>query len=241
MILSQLSRLLGKCQNIVAQSFPHYCLLCDSASHTHLDLCPVCRGMLSENRQACTVCGRPLATDTRVVCGACLRDPPPFSATFACFRYCLPADYFVRELKFGGNTVYARLLGELMADEIRARGVVLPQALVPVPLGRARLLSRGFNQSAEIAAVCSAALKGPPLDLTLVRRVRETVPQSQLSQRERHRNIRNAFRVEARAGAYAHLALVDDVMTTGSTVREISRALKRAGVQRVDIWVAARA
>lgn len=240
MILAQLSRLLGECQNIVAFLSPHFCVLCDCTSRNPFDLCPVCTDMLSENRHACAVCGLPMHASSPRVCGACLTHPPPYSATLACFQYSLPADYFVCELKFSGKLVFGRLLGELMAREVMARGVVLPEALVPVPLGADRLLGRGFNQSAEIAYACSRALVGPAVDTSLVRRVRDTHPQSQLKAIERRKNIRGAFSVAPRAAGYRHVALVDDVMTTGSTVAEIARRLRAAGVQRVDVWVAAR-
>ena len=241
MILAQLSRVLGKCQNIVASLAPHVCVLCDSTSPNPLDLCPVCLEMLSEIRHACTVCGSPLSKKGNAVCGRCLQDRPPFTTTLSCYHYTLPADFFVCELKFAGKLVYARLLGELMAREVIARGVLLPEVLVPIPLGSNRLLSRGFNQSAEIAVACSRALVGPPVDTTLVKRVRETQPQSQLKAAERHHNILGAFRLQPPAETYRHVALVDDVMTSGSTVREVAGLLRNAGVERVDVWVAARA
>lgn len=130
-------------------------------------------------------------------------------------------------------TWLSRLMAEHLVTQER------PQALVPIPLHRGRLRRRGYDQSLELARPLARQL-GVPLRDDLLRRVRATAAQSRLDAGARRRNLRGAFAVSAGAAAPSHVALVDDVMTTGATARSAATALLRAGVRRVDVWVRAR-
>ncbi len=125
-----------------------------------------------------------------------------------------------------------------MAQRLQAE-TPLPELIIPVPLHHARYRSRGFNQAIEISRPLSATLK-IPMDNHAVKRIINTSSQSELHAKERHKNIRGAFQVKKAINA-KHIAIIDDVITTGSTVTELAKVLKRAGVKRVDVWSFARA
>lgn len=216
--------------------YPPTCVLCGGSGLPGRDLCAVCRDDLPYNEPACETCARPIALAG--VCGACQRRPPPFDAALAALRYAPPVDWLVRRFKFDGRLSCGVALAELMAGAIMEAGLELPGAIVPVPLHRARLRSRGFDQARELARVLSGRLETPARD-DLLRRIRPTAEQSGLDAAKRHGNVRRAFQLAKHPPA--HVALVDDVMTTTSTAAECARELKRAGCERVQVWVAARA
>lgn len=174
-------------------------------------------------------------------CGKCQLRPPVYALAHAPLLYAghNEVGFLVKGLKFGRRHACARLLGTLLAESLAGRADP-PEALIPVPLHPKRLQARGFNQSLEIARFLSARLD-IPLAPEACRRVRDTAAQSSLgSAKERRMNLRKAFRV-APGLAYQHVALIDDVMTSGTTVTELARTLRRAGVARVEVWACARA
>ena len=220
-----------------------HCCLCDASGTGDRDLCDVCRSVLPFNRSVCRQCGTPLPAETAnasKICGSCLAQPPHVEKTLAPFLYQYPVDHMVTSLKLGGQLMFARLLGQLMMDEIKQRYRLdsLPEFLVPVPLHPNRLLHRGFNQSGLIAGELATHLQ-IPLGNGMIRRSADTPTQTGLSRSGRRKNVRRAFRVDSPI-AGSHVAIIDDVMTTGSTLNEVARVLKRAGVERVDAWVFAR-
>lgn len=175
-----------------------------------------------------------MPSPARAVCGACLAHPPHFDATLAAWRYDYPADRLLLSLKF-----HRRLaLAPLLALALEKAGLAPVEMIVPMPLDRARLAERGFNQAAEIARHLARAT-GTPLSLDAVARVRATRPQTDLPHAERVRNVRGAFAARAPLEKIT-VAVVDDVMTTGATLNEVAKTLKRAGAARVVNWVVAR-
>lgn len=212
------------------------CVVCGEAGDGGLALCSPCREGLPFNRQACAHCGLPLALAADA-CGRCLRRPPPQAHTAAVFVYRAPLDRLLPRAKFHGDLASARLLAALMAPALAT--APRPQALVPVPLHGARLRRRGYDQALELARPLARALTLPLRD-DLLHRVRATTAQSRLDAGARRRNLRGAFAVRADLALPSHVALVDDVMTTGATAQAAALALRRAGVARVDVWVCAR-
>ena len=222
---------------------PPVCVLCGAegirqSSHVR-DLCPACQQALPWGGSQCARCALPLsASATEALCGRCQTNPPAFELCLSPFHYQAPLDHLLQGLKFNGRLEQARLLGELMADWLASVVENTPDRLIPVPLHAARLRERGLNQAVELARPIAKRL-GLPLDLDSVRRTVATSPQSDLSRKQRLKNIRGAFEVvEAVSG---HVVIIDDVMTTGSTAHELAKTLLRAGADQVDVWVCARA
>ncbi len=230
----------GLCQNLQALEhalLPPTCLLCGAAGYAGRDLCVGCAADLPRPQPACPRCGDALPGAGEWLCGRCQRRPPPFDAAWAALRYAAPVDRLFVDLKFRGRLAAAKLLAQLLEEAVRAAD--RPEALIPVPLHRGRLRERGFNQALELARPLAHRMHLPLLRDVVVRR-RATAPQTVVEAAARRRNLRGAFAVN-RPLAVRHVALIDDVMTTGSTLTELSTVLKRAGVQRIQLWVAGRA
>lgn len=228
-MLMRLSRFrAGSLRALLAQD----CILCAAPSGEAL-FCAGCAGDLPALGEACPRCAGPSAGGA--LCGACLARPPSFDATVAVWRYEFPVDRLVAALKYGGRLALAAALGAALAARVAGRRV---DALVPMPLAPSRLRSRGFNQAVEIARPL-ARDSGLRLDAGLAARVRDTLPQTDLPHDAREANVRGAFGV-TRAVAGLSVAIVDDVMTTGASLEELARTLKRAGAAQVENWVVAR-
>lgn len=231
----------GALARVAARLWPARCLVCREAGSGSRDLCQACADALPWNRSACARCAIPVPAypdaGSAQVCGACLRAPPPLHAARAAFRYAFPLDRLLPRFKFHYDLAGGRLLAQLMAQAFI--DVERPQALLPVPLHRARLRTRGYDQALELATPLARALQLPLLRDALLR-ARDTAPQSRLDAAQRRRNLRHGFSVGAGATLPAHVALVDDVMTTGATLHAAANALHRHGVGRVDAWVCAR-
>jgi ComF family protein len=208
---------------------PPVCVLCGAPGQAGnepwgLDLCRHCEA----------ACPRPSTT-------SCVGEQPSSAsgcnAICVLFQYRPPVDRLITQLKFNLDPVPARVLAMLFTRELQdAR----PQFIVPMPLHPLRLRERGFNQCAEIARHLAPRVKVPVAPHLLLRR-RHTLAQSGLSAAQRRVNVLGAFAVHARQPLPQHVALLDDVMTTGSTLAAAAQALKAAGVQRVDAWILARA
>jgi ComF family protein len=165
--------------------------------------------------------------------------------TVAACSYVEPASSLISRFKYQAALQHGAVLGALLLERLRHeyRDVVLPRLLVPVPLHASRLRERGFNQALLLAQQLGAALN-IPVAPTLLERVRQTPAQQGLSARERKQNLRGAFRMRADAvHDYTSIALIDDVVTTMSTVHEVARVLRRAGCGELEIhvWCLARA
>lgn len=218
--------------------YPPTCLLCGDAGEGGLDLCGGCLESLPRIQEACTRCALPLAhPGFNGLCGECQQTPPAYDAALALFHYQQPVRHLIQALKFGGRLDCARTLGRLLAEHL-AEHPHRPDALVPVPLHPRRYRERGFNQSAEIALELSRRL-AIPLHASLCTRIRHTPAQAGLSARQRRVNVQRAFQV-ADTGLPRHVAIVDDVVTTGTTVNELARTLRAAGVVCIQVWAVAR-
>ncbi len=216
--------------------FPATCILCGAPGEAQRDLCAHCYAELPRMGNACLRCAKPLAQGN--LCGQCLKSPPPFDSAYAPFLYQRALPSLITGLKFQAQLQNARLLADLMAEDIQRRQIELPQCLLLVPLHPSRLKERGFNQALEIARLLSRRLH-LPLNHQALKRIRATPPQAGLDQKARKKNLRGAFALNQPL-AFDHVAVLDDVFTTGSTLREVSRMYKAAGVRRVDVWALAR-
>lgn len=227
----------------ISACLPSSCALCRQTGDALL--CVDCRQQyFKKELSRCRQCAIPLAKhDAHFICGECLSSPPGFDGTVVASDYSAPADQLVLALKFGHRLALSALFAELLRDAaLRATEQHLPEILCAVPLGQQRLRERGFNQSLEIAKLLALQL-GIRLDPELMRRTRETAQQSGLHPDERQKNVRNAFTPNQHAIELIkgkHIGVVDDVMTTGTTLHEIATVLKRFGASKVTNYVFAR-
>ncbi len=220
--------------------YPHTCLLCGAAADTGLDLCTGCRDDLPYIHNPCPRCGLPLPAQPKPgsPCGRCQHTPPPFDRCLTPFLYRNPITDLVNGLKFHKRLQYGRVLSGLLREFLEQRVRDRPQLLIPVPLHPARQRERGYNQALELARPLGHRFR-IPVDINHCLRTRPTLPQSALTLKARKTNIRGAFTLENTLRA-DHVALIDDVVTTGNTVAELTRLLKRDGVERVEVWALAR-
>ena len=223
-----------------------------------LCLCAPCEFTLRPNAHSCAVCARPLPlaetaaahdggvgdapqTDGGRVCGQCQKTSPRYDRVVAPYTYSEPARALVIDLKFHEKLLNARVLAILFAKRLNARPPhdSWPDTLIPVPLHPSRIRRRGYNQSLELARELGRLTAIPVRPRHCERRI-NTAPQADLPLAQKRANVRGAFACRADLKG-RHIAIVDDVMTSGHTVGEMARALKKSRAARVDVWVMTRA
>ncbi|MDQ7016216.1 MAG: ComF family protein [Gammaproteobacteria bacterium] len=227
-------------QRLLDKIYPQHCLLCHASSQ-NISLCQGCQNELPSNHNACWHCAQPLegaAQHSALICAHCLKKPLTIDRCIVPFRYHSPIDFMVKQLKFQQKLVYAPLIAELMLFSLKQE-TDLPQLILPVPLHSARLQQRGFNQSQEIALHLAKLLNLTCRYDLLTRRI-NTRSQTELTAKLRQKNIKGAFQVRKTIPA-KRIALIDDVMTSGSTANELAKTVKQAGVEEVQLWAFARA
>jgi len=214
--------------------FAHACLLCGTASGTDR-VCSGCRRELPHHTlPQCPQCAIP--TPDGQTCGTCLKHPPAFDHSIAAFSYRFPVNQLIPALKYHSRLAIAQVLGQHLAEAVA--NCPRPDLLIPMPLHPARIRQRGFNHATEIARVVATSLK-LQLDFSCCKRVRDTPPQVALAYDQRRRNVRGAFECNSTVEG-KRIALIDDVMTTGTSLDELAKTLKRAGALEVEAWVVAR-
>ena len=229
--------------------YPQQCALCGAGGWQDRDLCRDCYEELPVSHGACRICAIPLPVVVEnneekqlLVCGQCQQQSRQYDTCHSAFIYQSPIDKLIHQLKFRHKLHLATLLGNLMAEALEKRltdSKHLPDCIIPVPLHKSRLRERGFNQALELARPIAHRFNVPLLPNYCVRN-KATLPQSDLPAEERLKNIKGGFTVQRNFSA-RHVAIVDDVMTTGSTVEVLAETLKESGVQTVDVWICARA
>ncbi|MEA3292699.1 MAG: ComF family protein [Pseudomonadota bacterium] len=214
---------------------PQRCPLC--REQARYGFCVKCQLLLPWIEASCPQCGTEMPKN--MLCGACQKKAPRFGATTIPFHYAEPVDRMIQNLKYNGQLYLSGALGKMIAISVIRRKPDLPDMLLPVPLHRSRLRKRGYNQSLEIAREISRQLS-IPVNYKLAERTRSTVTQTGLTAPERRRNVRGAFSVSGTIPRQ-HFAIVDDVVTSGSTANELARTLMLAGAERVSIFAVSRA
>ena len=228
--------------NALARLLPRRCVVCDTSSGSRrISVCEPCeRDFFAVDVYRCERCAIRVPAsqhDAPLICGRCLADTPHFDATTTLADYASPVDGMVTAMKFTARIDLANFFGRLLAERVSADHLA-DGIVIPVPLAYERLRERGFNQSHQIARAFAAATSRRFVADRLLR-VRHTAPQLSLALKERRRNVRDAFAVQG-AVKDTSIFIVDDVMTTGNTLNEIARVLKRAGALRIHNLVAAR-
>lgn len=214
------------------------CVLCKKAAHTdHPALCLACRNLLTRSH-CCEQCGNRLEIKTINICGNCQTSPPSIDHTFSASTYSTTAKELIKQLKFNKQLLIAYSLGKLLADMISQQNIKLPDIIIPVPMHKNRLRKRGFNQALEIAKPVARQL-AIPLSNTIAYRKTYTLPQTEMDATTRRTNPQASFDCNKLSGE--HIAIVDDVITTGSTVNELAKTLKQQGASTVSAWSIAHA
>jgi ComF family protein len=222
-----------------ATLLPSLCAVCRAGARD--GLCGDCQARFAAPRPRCRRCGLALGAAADV-CGACVNESPPFERCVCVADYAFPWDHLVAQMKFRNRPELAAPLAALLAAAVRREAAPLPALVLPVPLAPARLAERGHNQAWELARPLAAALK-LPARADLLQRPLDSEHQATLNREQRQRNLRGAFMVDPRRRSALQglaVALVDDVLTTGSTAREAAATLLRAGAASVQVWVLAR-
>ena len=218
---------------------PSLCAVCRSWGRR--GVCASCCDRFAPRVARCERCALQVP-DGVAVCGTCLVHAPAFDAALACFDYRAPWDRLIAAFKFRGALELAPFFAATLRAEASRRDGPRPSLVVPAPLATERLRERGYNQAWELARRVARGL-GVAADASLLLRIRETAHQLDLPPASRAGNVRGAFAVEPRRRAEIagrRIAIVDDVMTTGSTAAEIATVLKQAGASHVEVWVLGR-
>lgn len=246
-------------QKLLSNLFPSRCILCRKTMHgqsvneptinERIEICSDCFKVLPRNDFFCMRCALPLADDVsgNVICGRCIQETPAYDYAYSPFRYEDDIINLVHQLKFGEKITYARTLGEILLntlqEKLKADGELniksRPDCLLPVPLHNTRMRQRGYNQSIEIVRVIAKKLN-IPIEYNAVIRQRSTSAQTGLNVAQRKNNIKGAFSLVSEIKE-KHVLIIDDVMTTGSTVNELAKLLKKNKVECVGVLSIARA
>lgn len=226
--------------------FPYSCIICLERSDQARDLCHPCESRLVSSPCVCLQCGRILSINACLKkCGQCIKNPPYYDYTLFGFNYQPPVSIWLKQFKFHKKTMYARILTEIYAEKLAAflnmHPEYKPDALLALPLHWRRRMKRGFNQSYIIARYLSQRLSIPILPSNAVFRIKHRPPQSSLKKSMRQSNVKNIFQVNSNL-KINHLVIVDDVLTTGSTVNELAFSLKKelGFPLLISVWVLAR-
>lgn len=223
---------------------PGRCLLClGHGSQTRPGMCDACHADLPWLGSQCRRCALPLPAKDQQ-CGQCQQHPPAYTQVVCPLLYRFPVDSLVPAFKYHDQLIYGRALAYLLAEAVQfhysEHNQRLPDRILPMPLHPSRQARRGFNQALELARPIATRLNLPLCRHTL-KRVRHTPPQQGLTASERKRNLADAFCCSPAVDVTGlHLALVDDVVTTGATADAASRILIEAGAASVSIWCIAR-
>lgn len=221
---------------LLQRILPLTCLLCGAKGVDGRDLCAGCAFDLPRNLIACPRCAAP--TNSAEICEHCRAHPPVFDRAFAPFLYQSPLDALIKDFKFRSRFAQGRLLGDLFAAALAERGGSLPDCIMPVPLHPRRLRERGFNQALELVRRAARQFQIPLL-IHGLRRTRYTPPQAQLDARLRQTNLLGAFALGG-LPLGSRVALMDDVITTTSTVAECAQILRSGGATDIEVWAIGR-
>ncbi|MDF7679435.1 DNA utilization protein GntX [Enterobacteriaceae bacterium ESL0689] len=211
------------------------CWLCQMPlAIAHWGICSRCSASLIHPQPLCPQCGLP-ATTSAFPCGRCIQKPPPWQRLITVNAYQPPLSRLIHRLKFTRHPELAPALARLLLLRIRhSQGLVRPDRLISVPLWQRRQWWRGFNQSDELCRPL-AHWRHCAWHSTALRRRHATCPQHKLSAHQRKQNLKHAFELTISV-QNQHIAVVDDVVTTGSTVAEICRLLLQNGALSVQVW-----
>lgn len=228
-----IARFANQLAELYSKLLPTPCLLCgvDVADKV---LCPACIKALPKIGQACQRCAYPI--ESAGICGHCLHSPPAQDRSFSAFIYQTTASRLISKFKYQQQLCLTDFFAEQIATVRQT--TVLPQLLIPIPLHPSRLKHRGYNQSFELAKSLSKRLQIPTHNC--LTRIRATQSQAELPFKQREKNVKNAFSLTSEIKLPSHVAIIDDVLTSGHTANEVTKLVKNNGVDMVEVWTIAR-
>lgn len=211
------------------------CVYCNQSFKGPYAICPACTELLATLNNPCVGCALPQTTQD-TVCHACRKQRPGFDQILVRYRFEDPLRTVLHEFKYREGLYLRSFMVKLLLDALPEN--YRPDCLIPMPIHRAKLKQRGFNQTTVLTKALARQLMWP-WDGTLCSKLRNTPAQAHLDAKQRQNNMEHAF--AAHALPYKHIAVIDDLLTTGNTANALARCLKRQGAERVDIWCCARA
>mgnify|MGYP001943723320 CR=1 FL=1 len=222
----------------ICSFFKQNCILCDMPCNSLQSICPTCWNDLPWQLNTCKHCAITISAKSADICKNCLKKKPHFDNTIAAFNYQFPIDIILPKIKKQQAKHHIKWLAHALAGKISIQqNYQLPEALIPVPLSNIKQLIKGYNQTEQLCLALNKSLQ-ININTQLVVKVKETQSQASLKAKARKKNLIDAFRVHKTP--LKHVAIVDDVMTTGATANEIAKELKKAGVQKIELWILAR-
>ena len=227
-------------ENYLGINLPYHCLACQLQSDQNLDLCTTCELHLPYLNDVCLTCSQDLTLiHEDLYCDACQENKPEVQQMIVLFHYQQPITQWIYQLKFKANFCSGQVLAELLAKRVKAyyHQRILPEVIIPIPLHPRRHKQRGYNQVHEILRGLDNFI---PIRKDLLIRVKDTKAQARLKNNQRRTNLIGAFKA-SNLGELKYAVLVDDVVTTKSTLKSAVKTLKKAGIEVVDVWCIARA
>lgn len=215
---------------------PSICVLCNQFHCNISAVCMPCIELMPLLGYTCKHCAYPLFDGDYLVCGQCIKNTPHFDKTITAYRFEEPLRSLLHQFKYQQKLYLTSFLSQLIINAWEEERIK-PQCLIPMPMHPQKIKTRGFNQTVLLTRTLAKKLE-IPMDLSSCQKVINTIPQAQLDGEDRPHNIRGAFHVSAMP--YQHVALIDDLLTTGSTANELAITVKKTGVERVDLWCCAR-
>lgn len=213
------------------------CVLCNQFHYNSMAVCVACIEFMSPIGPACRYCAYPLPDSHLLVCGRCIKTKPYFDRAVINYIFEEPLRSLLHQFKYHNSLYLGSFLSYLILLSLN-KHTQFPECLIPVPMHPQRIKLRGFNQAAILTRLLAKKLN-LPYDLTHCQKKINTEPQAHLNGEQRQKNLRHAF--QAKTLPWNHVAIVDDLLTTGSTANELASTLKKSGVQYVEVWCCARA
>lgn len=223
---------------ILTQNLRTYsqCILCNQPHRHKMAVCLHCIELMPLLGPCCRHCAYPLPDTHLLLCGRCIKKAPYFDQTHINYAFEEPLRSLLHQFKYHSGLYLGSFLSHLITRSL-PDAFTMPQCLIPVPMHPQRIKRRGFNQAAVLTQSLAKTLK-LPYDFIHCQKIRNTEPQAFLDRKQRQKNLHQAF--SSSKLPYHHVAIIDDLLTTGSTANELARTLKNTGVQRVDVWCCAR-
>lgn len=224
---------------IITQSlhFPSICVLCNQFHQSKHAVCNFCIEFMPQLGLACQHCATPLADTGSLICGQCIKTPSHFDHAYIVYKFEEPLRGLIHQFKYHNGLYLSSFLSHLIIKALPSQSNHQPQCLIPVPMHSKKIKQRGFNHAAVLTQKLAKKLQ-INYDLTSCQKIINTVPQASLDKKQRKKNLHHAF--TSKRLSYQHVALVDDLLTTGATANELALTLKKSGVKRVDLWCCAR-